>query len=1638
MNRLFRWTLLFGVFIAALVPAWAQNELKILRVDTDHYPTIKVYVRAFCNGVQVLNLGSFSVSLRDGSIIRASRLHCPATTLPISVSLVLDRSSSMSGTAMYMVQQGAKDFVDLMTSHPTGDDEAAIISFNQSVRTDANMTANKSPLYNAIGQLLALGNTAVWDAVMEGIFEVTTKGTNAIKAVIVLSDGGDNKSKASLADVIAYAKREGIPVYCIGIAEMDEDWLWQLQILAQQTGGMYIRIDDPLDIKTVFVALASIISQGVNDCILEYELDCMDGSEHTVYVQTDACGGMTASAKFHVPVSPNLGRVTMALDSITTYGDSTFTMPIILGTTVPLQTMNRLAFTIVVPPPLEYDGYVTTGYTGDQLIIVPSVIDQKVSFDMQGTLTLYPHDTLMLLRFRVPALKKDSLIRLPFLSYEKATDSCLAMVTKDGTVRVVRRPRLDPQCQDTTTVRWDKTKGRYEPDLVTISATITNTFGILARNPRARIILPYGVELITPRNPIPLLANPFPANGRETVTFTVRVKTSDSAKVLPICIEILSDGGYVGTCCSYLAIDAATPWLEAQCWMPQAVRWNDSTDSYDPPTFPVVVKVSNRSPYPARSGKVWLQTPTDVQIVGSPPMVSITPSILNLNDSAQIVFTVKPLDRPTADSVRFCFMAVAGGDTIWCCRTVYMEASRLRPVLTCTEPIAILFDEEKGTFDPPLFSVSTLLFNTTKFAFSDVRASVDLPPFLDLGVGEWKDKLLSNGAYIMPGDSVRVGWKLYSRTRSDQTGVICVTISATNVKPTVCCIPVTLTVKPAIPSIACALEGPDTIRYTPSGYVPNPARFVLRVMNTGVIPAKVLYGALLQGADVSIDSNDIALKKITDSLAVGDTVVATFDVRFLRRYVARTDSVRVTVYAANGGAVLCERPVYVEAVLQPGVELICHGPDTLVFLDSARHYDPDPFVISLEAWNPSTFTADSVVAQILLPPSLSLASGEQPEKPLQPGSLGPNERGTASWRVTAQLRDIGTQDTIYTRVRIKGTLFDPPVPCPVIIRVPPITNPVLDVACRLREPIRVVGAGYEPNPVPIDLEVTNTGTGSAFQVRATLLDNDRLTLASGDSVSKFRPRIRENGGSTLYTWYVVPKSTFTGDTVQLCMRVTADNHRDLFCCTQVIIPPLEQPSLSVSCRLPLDTIAPDPITKKYPSPVQFRVTITNPGAQVVAPVRATLLLPSSVEFSTGVTPEQVIPSLNPGAKQDLVWNTEIVRDTSTVAKVRTWKVQILADGSVVTCEASLVVMPVVLDSSGLEVTCASPARIRYVNAQVGLSPSPFTVTVEVRNSGILPLHNLTATLRLPDGVSLSSGEQLAKTLTQDLDPGVRTAFQWSVVPSLTVTMQNLNFEFLVGATDVREVSCASPTVVEPMVRIIRLQIPEGNVARAGTTTAVPVLFSNPDRVQVREFSFGVQFDPAVVDLTAISTEGVLTSGWGDRVTLAEEVAGRVRIHGSSAVPILDDGTLVHLVFRVTSGDGSTNPFGYKRSDLLLLHPQVADTATVVVTPGDILTSGDCLYPLQAGERYALFPNRPNPFNPSTALEYRIEGVTTSVYVRLEVVDMLGRIVRVVDEGWREAGTHRVWFDGTGLPSGLYVSRLHVEGQVHERRMVLAK
>jgi VWFA-related protein len=169
----------------------------------------------------------------------------PGRNIPVTTVLVLDCSGSMDepaddsdekSTKMQALHQAASRFVDIMRPGA----QTTLIPFSDEVEKAKPFTADKESLKRDIRDLTAGGETALFDATYEAIETLAAARPEGRRAVVVLTDGKDNKPGGRRVEqVIAAARRAEVPLHMLGLGrqgELDED---VMRRMARMTGGTY-------------------------------------------------------------------------------------------------------------------------------------------------------------------------------------------------------------------------------------------------------------------------------------------------------------------------------------------------------------------------------------------------------------------------------------------------------------------------------------------------------------------------------------------------------------------------------------------------------------------------------------------------------------------------------------------------------------------------------------------------------------------------------------------------------------------------------------------------------------------------------------------------------------------------------------------------------------------------------------------------------------------------------------------------------------------------------------------------------------------------------------------------------------------------------------------------------------------------------------------------------------------------------------------------------------------------------------------------------------------------------------------------------------------------------------------------------
>jgi hypothetical protein len=85
--------------------------------------------------------------------------------------------------------------------------------------------------------------------------------------------------------------------------------------------------------------------------------------------------------------------------------------------------------------------------------------------------------------------------------------------------------------------------------------------------------------------------------------------------------------------------------------------------------------------------------------------------------------------------------------------------------------------------------------------------------------------------------------------------------------------------------------------------------------------------------------------------------------------------------------------------------------------------------------------------------------------------------------------------------------------------------------------------------------------------------------------------------------------------------------------------------------------------------------------------------------------------------------------------------------------------------------------------------------------------------------------------------------------------------------------------------------------------------------------------------------------------------------------------------------------------------------------------------------FELSQNYPNPFNPSTTISFNLPE---SGKVTLKIYNIIGKEIKTLVEGYREAGIHTFNFNAEGYPSGMYFYSLSTNGFTETKKMLFMK
>jgi hypothetical protein len=250
-------------------------ELSVIQVFPDSFPQVDViFLARDVAGRPLWEINEKDlIVLEDGNMCDILELTNISASEIIDIALVFDHSGSMGYLALpdsmynYDWSQKQSDSLMLLTK-PIDFAKTGMLSFISSVelksdsiliagfssRTDSIVgpTQDSSILKAKVHSMNADNGTAFYDALTETMSRLSEKG-NQRSAIVSLTDGQDNESEKSVEDVIIMSNELDIPIYVIGLGNVQDSTLMKI---SESTNGLYYKTEDPSRLQEIYMNIS--------------------------------------------------------------------------------------------------------------------------------------------------------------------------------------------------------------------------------------------------------------------------------------------------------------------------------------------------------------------------------------------------------------------------------------------------------------------------------------------------------------------------------------------------------------------------------------------------------------------------------------------------------------------------------------------------------------------------------------------------------------------------------------------------------------------------------------------------------------------------------------------------------------------------------------------------------------------------------------------------------------------------------------------------------------------------------------------------------------------------------------------------------------------------------------------------------------------------------------------------------------------------------------------------------------------------------------------------------------------------------------------------------------------------------------
>jgi tight adherence protein C len=291
----------FVTVAANASPAEADDgtRIAITQLDASSFPEVRLIASlSDAQGRGVRGIDGAEVVVTENGVNQSVKVVPAAEAAPIALALVLDTSGSMAGRPL---SDAKRAMTSLVGSLGPGD-QAAVITFSATVKVAQPLTSDKALLGAATQAAVAGGDTAIYDALASATGVLGSAPPHTRRAIVLLTDGVDNASRADRANTLGALAAQQLPAYVVGLgADLDRAAL--AAIGGASPGGRFIEAPSSSDLAAIYAGLGE---QLLTQFAVTYRSStpARDDASVAIEVTLRRAGAIvaTAGAIYRVPV----------------------------------------------------------------------------------------------------------------------------------------------------------------------------------------------------------------------------------------------------------------------------------------------------------------------------------------------------------------------------------------------------------------------------------------------------------------------------------------------------------------------------------------------------------------------------------------------------------------------------------------------------------------------------------------------------------------------------------------------------------------------------------------------------------------------------------------------------------------------------------------------------------------------------------------------------------------------------------------------------------------------------------------------------------------------------------------------------------------------------------------------------------------------------------------------------------------------------------------------------------------------------------------------------------------------------------------------------------------------------------------